>query len=434
MINPDQYFKDKLYQHELPLSPAMSLDAVMERRKKKRRGFFWFSLSSVLVLLVSMTAAAMGWQQQAASTKVQPAQDYAKTGNPSINKSSIDESPEIESSTSASPLTSGRISRASGEKSYTQNATGLQMNPSASLVNSSSLDNSGIIASNELPVLPVLLEDVIIPGAMITDISWMNWLKGRGIFHEFEFVIEPTTGEVLPEFSPYNPPRKTPFRPMFELNAATAGNGYKYFRESKDVTVAGNHRFSQYQAMMLFDMGRGLTIGTGLGYLESVGVGKALISNWKEQITIDTHVLVVRWPSKPKRIVTVYDTTSQMVRQTLGANITYRLNKLSLPLGIRYQLGYGRNLIRISATAMPGIVTVSTGKNFNRDAVQSMDLMKKHAFSLDARFGAGFYYQISPKTAMIAEPMIQFQSISGKNWQPYNRWGLGFGLGVVLKP
>jgi hypothetical protein len=250
MTNPDQHFKDKLYQHELPLSPAMSFDAVMERRKKKKRGFFWFSLSSVLVLLVSMTAAAMGWQQKAASTTVQPAQDYAKTGKPSINKSAIDESREIESSTSASPLTSGRISIASGEKSYTQNATGLQTKPSASFVNSSRLDNAGIIASNELPVL---LEDNTIPVAVVSDISWMNWLKGRGVFHESEFVIEPTTGEVLPEFSPYNPPRKTPFRPMFELNAATAGNGYKYFRESKDVTVAGNHRFSQYQAMMLFD-------------------------------------------------------------------------------------------------------------------------------------------------------------------------------------
>lgn len=434
MINPDHHFKDKLYHHELPLGPAMSFDAVMEKRKKKRRGFFWFSLSSVLVLLVSMTAAAMGWQQKVNSSKVQPAQDYAKTGKPAANQSSSEESLEIESGTSVSPSSSGNTSAISGKNAYAQNAAGVQTSRTASLVNSNSPENTGGVANYEVPILPVLSTDNLVADALVLDISWMNWLKGRGVFHEFEFVIEPTTGEVIPEFLPYNPPRKTPFRPMFELNAATAGNGNKYFRESQDVTVAGNHRFSQYQAMMLFDMGRGLTIGTGLGYLESVGVGKALISNWKEQITIDTHVFVIQWPSKPKRTITVYDTTSQTVRQTLGTNLTYRLNKLSLPLGVRYQLGYGRNLIRISATAMPGIVTVSSGSNFNREAVQSMDLMKKHTFSLDARIGAGFYYQISPKTALVAEPMIQFQSVSGKNWQPYNRWGLGFGLGVVLKP
>jgi hypothetical protein len=83
---------------------------------------------------------------------------------------------------------------------------------------------------------------------------------------------------------------------------------------------------------------------------------------------------------------------------------------------------------------MPGIVTLNSGRLFSRDAIQSMDVMNKNTFTMDARLGAGMYYQVSPKTAVSAEPMLQYQTIPGAQWNSFNRFGFGFGLGVVFKP
>ena len=425
MIHPDQLFKNTLHDHETPLGERTSFQGVMKKREKKRRAFFWFSLSSVLLLLMSLTATAMfNSSGQDVVTK-----DADHNAVVSAQKGNVggDESPEganqqdeisITQETQAAILAkperadqgigkmqaqslltaeAGATARTASEvlknEAISQEASNAKVSSVVNTVSNSAASTSGEEQIFENPAL-----------------DWLKMFMGRGIADEYVFQIAPTEGSVIPEFVPYYPPPKAKFNPIFELNITTAGNGYKYFRESKDITVAGNHRFSQYHAMMLFDLGRGVNVGGGIGYMENVGIGKALISEWK------------------------MDSAQTMIRVTNAANISYRMNKLSLPLGIRYQLGFGRSMIRISATAMPGVVTLASGKVFSRDAIQSMDNLKKNSVVFDARIGAGLYYQVAPKTAISAEPMLQYQSVAGAQWKPYNRIGFGFGLGVVFKP
>lgn len=431
MINPDQLFKDTLHNHETPLSGNASFERVMQKRKNKRRGFFWFSLSSVLVLLLSLTAAALLRNPVSEQESKTSAMNHKKSGSDeaviTVNNAGAEAAP-IQADAS--------INSANSVK------TGLKEEESANVVSVSRKDKVIINAqatgsgvknnSVELPISGNAEIRAAVPnetaksGQTITKnnvianeqnnegyrtfFDWVKQISGRGIADEYTFQIDPTEGTLLPEFVPFYPSRKPRFNPIFELSVNTAGNGYKYFRESQDITVAGNHRFSQYQGIMLFDMGRGLNIGAGMGYMENVGIGKALISEWKA------------------------DTNIAPVRITKAQNISYRLNKISVPLAIRYQLGFGRSLVRISATAMPGLVTISSGTMFSRDALQSLDVLKKNAFVMDARFAAGLYYQVAPKTSISAEPMIQYQSIPGAQWKTYNRFGFGFGLGVVFKP
>jgi hypothetical protein len=419
MIQPDHLFKQTLHNHETPLGERVSFQGVMKKRQRKRRAFFWFSLSSVLLLLVSLSAAAMldssaessgpeqirstvGYSKpKTAADKLQSGQELSNPETTPINNSiSSDANPTLTGGLNTKGTEYESINPKYAFVSTTVNNVGA----SEEFLTSSIIDEFPGTAD---PTEAATLAQIVIENNVS---EWIKMLIGRGIADEYVFQIEPTQGSVLPEFVPYNPPLKSKFNPIFELNVTTAGNGYKYFRESKDITVAGNHRFSQYQAMMLFDMGRGVNIGTGVGYLESVGIGKALVSEW------------------------IKDSTSALVRVTKAENLSYRLNKLSIPLGIRYQLGFGRSIIRISATAMPGMVTLSGGNMFSRFAIQSMDNLKKNTFSFDARFGAGLHYQVSPKAAISAEPMFQYQSIPGAQWKSFRRLGYGFGLGVVFKP
>lgn len=427
MMHPDHIFKKALYDHETPLEGKASFHGVMQKRKNKRRGFFWISLSSILLLLVSLTAASLlrtpNTDQTAISVQKKSLENAVVSDDRNFQNLSANQEIQALSSTDnkSTTETNGTVAETSviakfqKQSNYRQTkiihqkaeATAVTF-ASAELANTkakvtgtstlgaaeekrASLDNEDNQAANRLN-------------------DWIKNLTGRGIADEYASQILPTEGIEIPEFVPFYLPRKPSFNPIFELNITTAGNGYKNFRESLPITVAGNHRFSQYMGTMLFDMGRGMLVGAGLAYMENVGIGKALISDWKT------------------------DTNMTLVRITRAESVSYRLNKISVPLAVRYQLGYGRSLFRVSATLMPGIVTLNSGMLFSRDAIQSMDVMNKNTFTMDARLGAGMYYQVSPKTAVSAEPMLQYQTIPGAQWNSFNRFGFGFGLGVVFKP
>ncbi len=419
MIQPDHLFKNTLENHESPLGEAASFQGVMKKREKKRRAFFWFSLNSVLFLLISLSAAALWGPKELDEKEVVPTAQIKQTpnqGNAVVNADhtavksmSVDNQTAVKvSSLTTAPTDAERINITHKKLFVKQNIViaGRQHQlPKIAGIPNEVDENSNIKTVDLAPSTLAASTSQEMPYA-----DWIYHLTGRGIASEYIFQIQPTEGTVLPEFVPFYPYGKPKFNPIFELNVTTAGNGYKYFRESKDVTVAGNHRYSQYHGMMLFDLGRGVNVGGGLGYMESVGIGKALISEWKT------------------------DTAQMTVRTTKAENIAYRINKLSLPLGIRYQLGFGRSMVRIAATAMPGIITLANGKVFSRETIQSLDNMKKNNVSFDARLGVGLYYQVAPKTAISAEPMLQYQTIAGTQWKSFNRMGFGFGLGVVFKP
>lgn len=436
MIHPDHIFKDTLYGHETPLSGKASFQGVMQKRNNKRRGFFWFSLNSVLLLLLSLTAVALFRSPVPDNTKI--------ADNNSIHNANLtnlggrryvnNKTPEQKESNSViknenASSNSNTLSNVSGNLAGRRTDVSIVAgkNPQRLYLSSSYKQNGSLngIKSGNFTALGLeetevsdhessnhIVSDNKNENQTIRELSdWLKHLSGRGISEEKFFKFEPTKGMVLPEFVPFYPPRKAKFNPIFELNATTAGKGYKSFRESQDVTVAGNHRLTRYMGILLFDMGRGVNIGTGISYSECVGIGKALVSTY----VIDT-------------------TLSKPVRVTKAQNISYRLNKISVPLAIRYQLGFGRSMVRISFTAMPGVVSLGSGTIFSRDALQSMDMLKRNSFVMDARLGAGLYYQVAPKTAISAEPIVQYQSIPGSQWKTFNRFDFGFGLGVVFRP
>jgi hypothetical protein len=416
MIQPDHFFKDTLHNHETPLGEGASFQGVMKKREKKRRAFFWFSLNSVLILLLSLSAAALWGPSDVTANE-------SSVGNRDVQKSSqnnrvinTEKAPNADDAVNAAAMpTFASEETPDNSTNFTGGNYTVAEKQASKAYQGEISSEANMVASvsdfvNTLPAVVSVNAELEAAVAEQKNTDWMSLLRGRGIADEYIFQIQPTEGSVLPEFVPFYPDRKPKFNPIFELNVTTAGNGYKYFRESQDITVAGNHRFSQYHGMMLFDLGRGVNVGGGISYMENVGIGKALISEWKT------------------------DTAMVTVRTTKAENIAYRMNKLSLPLGIRYQLGFGRGMVRISATAMPGIVTLANGKVFSRDAIQSLDNLKKNNLFFDARLGAGLYYQVAPKTAISAEPMLQYQSIAGTQWKSFSRFGFGFGLGVIFRP
>lgn len=439
MNNPDKYFRDKLYDLETPLNDRMSFEAVMARRKTGRKVLWWKPALAIIAGLFAVTGAAYLWldgnqrhlvpeknragdavvlsegpeKQDGSANSVRNSND---PGEPLLVRDRSESGAAEENS--AGKRNSAFFSRrqnAAYQNRLNNDVTGIGNGGNERIQQGDNLDES---AGNQYVAQPSWLAGLFCrkPGL------WNFW-EAPGALARFDVTI-----------NPYNAVRE-PALPIYaELMVATGGSGYRSFNENADLSIRGNHHFSQYHAVLLADLGSGILAGAGLSYQACMGVAQVRKAEYSERMVVDSHTVVIIQPGLPPRNVVVRDTGFVTDRKTLGSDISYRINKISLPLAFRYQLGQGRGVVRLSATLAPGLVTSQAGTIFNRENMTQLESVRNHALTLDARIGAGMYYQMSRNVAVVAEPMLQWQAVSGSAWKPYSRLGAGFALGVVFRP
>lgn len=437
MNNPDKYFRDKLYDLETPLNDRLSFEGVMARRKAGRKVFWWKPTLAIIAGLFAVTGAAYLWfgnhdadgsgisdNKNKKAAIASGKQQGVNLQSPGQNAKPADPDPADEKSTDFVQSSKNESAEYSGSNRIQNTRSGAGMvRPVTGGYQIISGNNADKAVTQDAPASP----ETFAP-------AWLARLFGR------KPAIQPigyAAGDLARlniSINPYEAYRD-PALPLYvELMAITGGNGYRNFDENADLSIRGNHHFSQYHAILLTDIGRGMLAGAGLSYQACMGVAQVRKAEYAERMVVDSHTVVIIQPGLPPRNVVVRDTSFVTDRRTVGTDISYRMNKVSVPLAFRYQLGQGRGIIRLSATLAPGIVTMQAGTMFNRSEMTRMENVRSHALTLDARIGAGMYYQMSRNVAIVAEPVLQWQTAAGKAWKPFNRLGAGFGLGVVFRP
>lgn len=439
MNNPDKYFRDKLYDLETPLNDRMSFEAVMARRKTGRKVLWWKPALAIIAGLFAVTGAAYLWldgnQRHLASEKnrageavVLSAEQDRQNGNAnSLHKSNDPGDPM---------LVRDRAETASAEGNPVVKRNAAFFNKRQNAAYQKNLNNivAGIRPGGNDETQQGDNQDESAGNQYVAQPSWLAGLFGRKPALVNFWQAPGALAGLDVTINPFNAVREPALPVYAEFMVATGGSGYRNFDENADLSIRGNHHFSQYHAVLLADLGSGILAGAGLSYQACMGVAQVRKAEYTERMVVDSHTVVIIQPGLPPRNVVVRDTGFVTDRKTLGSDISYRINKISLPLAFRYQLGQGRGVVRLSATLAPGLVTSQAGTVFNRENMTGLESVRTHTLTLDARIGAGMYYQMSRNVAVVAEPMLQWQAFAGRALKPYNRLGAGFGLGVVFRP
>jgi hypothetical protein len=424
-MSMEKNFKEKLYDLETPLGGNVSFDKVMAMRRKKGAPIWWKPAILVVATMSAVTLTGFFWFgngfSSSAKTATPPA--VAKSNpNPHSSKSgnsvSENSAANAQSDKSTSTLETG-VARVASPKRLKRKVSKAAQSSDASIRNST---NIRVQTPSEILEAPVEAASL-----------WSHsGLFGIGLRkHPFVFAIngvvhmEPATRHKDP-FTP------SPMIPDFvELMMYTGTQNYNKFQSDKDFSIRGNHKSAQYSAVALWNMAHGIQLGAGIGYGQIAGNGVWRENQVKQEVTISSRVVTVYQPGMPPKYVTVYDTAINTVKTSQTGDVQYTATKLSIPLALRMNIGEGRMLFRLSATVSPGLLTQATGVAFNRESHSTM-LRNTHSFVLDSRLGAGLYYTISPRMALIAEPSVNLQHIQGV--QAMGKFNYGLGFGILIKP
>jgi hypothetical protein len=416
-------FKEKLYDLETPLGGNVSFEKVMAMRRKKGAPIWWKPAILVVATMSAVTLTGFLWFGNGSSR-------LTKSTNPPIvakqnptNKQGANISTDIESNTQnvATPNVAPQTNAAEKSSNSRRNSKTAAAQKPESIRNQNAVSESKATAE-KIKVAPVENAPTWLPSGLFGFGLRMHpaKLNMNGAIH-----INPATRHKDP-FTP------SPFIPDYaELMLYTGTQNYDKFQSDKDFAIRGNHRSAQYSAIALWNLAYGLQLGAGVGYGQTAGTGVWRQTEVKQEVTITSRVVTVYQPGMPPKYVTVYDTAVNAVKTSQTGDIQYTASKLSLPLALRMNFGEGRMLFRVSATLAPGLLTQSSGVAFNRESHAALQ-RNAHSFVLDSRFGAGLYYTLSPRMALIAEPSLNLQRIQGVPSMSRINYGLGFG--ILIKP
>lgn len=416
-------FKEKLYDFETPLGGNVSFEKVMAMRRKKGAPIWWKPAILVVATMSAVTLTGFFWFGNGFSrlSKSTNPPIVAKQKSANAQKATISSGVEITAQDAATP-------NVAPESNYAvRPSTSNRSSKPAVAQMPKPIRNQNAVYEEKAPVektelTPVENAPTWLPSGLFGFGLHMHpaILNMNGAIH-----INPATRH------------KDPFAPNpcipdhLELMLYTGTQNYNKFQSDKDFTIRGNHRSAQYSAIALWNLAYGVQLGAGIGYGQTAGTGVWRQTEVKQEVTITSRVVTVYQPGMPPKYVTVYDTAVNAVKTSQTGDIQYTASKLSLPLAVRMNFGEGRMLFRVSATLAPGLLTQSSGVAFNRESHAALQ-RNAHSFVLDSRFGAGLYYTLSPRMALIAEPSLNLQHIQGVPSMSRINYGLGFGM--LIKP
>jgi hypothetical protein len=215
-----------------------------------------------------------------------------------------------------------------------------------------------------------------------------------------------------------------------EMGATTGSKVIVDFDNKNALSVLGTMYHANYQGLILRDMGNGIMLGTGISYGEWIGNGEWQLTQTERKTYIDSYDLVVMIP--PVQTVRVYDTSEVIDVKLTTGDIQYKIDKVSLPLAMRYNLMLGKVAWRLAAQLNPGITTKTTGDYFTKTEYHSIS--QQRTFCMDAKLAFGPSFALSSDWTLVLEPNAMLHSFYDKSGKrTYSKILTGFGMTVVRK-
>ena len=448
----NQTLRDKFQDLESPFNDRVTFEAVMKKReKKKRRVIFW--LPSVAVVAGLFLSAGLGYMflsdssSAVKSPQVSLKQVVVKPNKKSFAKNQNEKSESIQGAGISREDISSNNSSARSRKA--SNAVNSQIiAPNNQILTTNSLEGDFLKA--ELPLInaPVnVVEEAAAARTSSIDKSveanlvdmihnaenQLMYCDPRGIYPVSigmskmkEEFIEIPEGEYEKAWDPAR------YRSKWygEIGATTGSKVIVDFDNKNALSVLGTMYHANYQGLILRDLGNGIMLGTGISYGEWIGNGEWQLTQTERKTFIDSYDLVVMIP--PVQTVRVYDTSEVIDVKLTTGDIQYKIDKVSLPLAMRYNLMLGKVAWRLAAQLNPGITTKTTGDYFTKTEYHSIS--QQRMFCMDAKLAFGPSFALSSDWTLVLEPNAMLHSFYDKSGKrTYSKILTGFGMTVVRK-
>ena len=451
----NQTLRDKFQDLESPFNDRVTFEAVMKKReKKKRRVIFW--LPSVAVVAGLFLSAGLGYMflsdssSAVKSPQVSLKQVVVKPSKKALAKKQNEKSESIQgagisradiSSNKGDILQSKVVVRKFDvlhvedlRQSQNDNSTGEKV-----IVGDIEMNNTNAKSSKSSnPVnTPVNVVDEVAAANLLDMIhnaeNQLMYCDPRGIYPVSigmskmkEEFIEIPEGEYEKAWDPAR------YRSKWygEIGATTGSKVIVDFDNKNALSVLGTMYHANYQGLILRDLGNGIMLGTGISYGEWIGNGEWQLTQTERKTFIDSYDLVVMIP--PVQTVRVYDTTEVIDSKITTGEIQYKIDKVSLPLAMRYNLMLGKVAWRLAAQLNPGITTKTTGDYFTKTEYHSIS--QQRMFCMDAKLAFGPSFALSSDWTLVLEPNAMLHSFYDKSGKrTYSKVLTGFGMTIVRK-
>lgn len=451
----NQTLRDKFQDLESPFNDRVTFEAVMKKReKKKRRVIFW--LPSVAVVAGLFLSAGLGYMflsdssSAVKSPQVSLKQVVVKPSKKALAKKQNEKSESIQgagisradiSSNKGDILQSKVVVRKFDvlhvedlRQSQNDNSTGEKV-----IVGDIEMNNTNAKSSKSSnPVnTPVNVVDEVAAANLVDMIhnaeNQLIYCDPRGIYPVSigmskmkEEFIEIPEGEYEKAWDPAR------YRSKWygEMGATTGSKVIVDFDNKNALSVLGTMYHANYQGLILRDLGNGIMLGTGISYGEWIGNGEWQLTQTERKTFIDSYDLVVMIP--PVQTVRVYDTSEVIDVKLTTGEIQYKIDKVSLPLAMRYNLMLGKVAWRLAAQLNPGITTKTTGDYFTKTEYHSIS--QQRMFCMDAKLAFGPSFALSTDWTLVLEPNAMLHSFYDKSGKrTYSKILTGFGMTVVRK-
>ena len=448
----NQTLRDKFQDLESPFNDRVTFEAVMKKReKKKRRVIFW--LPSVAVVAGLFLSAGIGYMFLSDSNSAVKSPQVAlknvvvKPNKKSFAKNQNEKSESLQGAgISLADISSNNTSLKSSKTSNSSNSQILATNNKTLTVN----PLVGDFLKAELPFIntPVNVVDEVAAArtssidksveANLVDMihnaeNQLIFCDPRGIYPVSigmskmkEEFIEIPEGEYEKAWDPAR------YRSKWygEMGATTGSKVIVDFDNKNALSVLGTMYHANYQGLILRDMGNGIMLGTGISYGEWIGNGEWQLTQTERKTYIDSYDLVVMIP--PVQTVRVYDTSEVIDVKLTTGDIQYKIDKVSLPLAMRYNLMLGKVAWRLAAQLNPGITTKTTGDYFTKTEYHAIS--QQRTFCMDAKLAFGPSFALSSDWTLVLEPNAMLHSFYDKSGKrAYSKILTGFGMTVVRK-
>ena len=448
----NQTLRDKFQDLESPFNDRVTFEAVMKKReKKKRRVIFW--LPSVAVVAGLFLSAGLGYMflsdssSAVKSPQVSLKQVVVKPNKKSFAKNQNEKPESIQGAgISREDISSNNISARSRKASNAVNSQILA--PNNEILTTNSLEGDFLKA--ELPLINTqvnVVEEAATARTSSIDKSveanlvdmihnaenQLIYCDPRGIYPVSigmskmkEEFIEIPEGEYEKAWDPAR------YRSKWygEIGATTGSKVIVDFDNKNALSVLGTMYHANYQGLILRDLGNGIMLGTGISYGEWIGNGEWQLTQTERKTFIDSYDLVVMIP--PVQTVRVYDTSEVIDVKLTTGDIQYKIDKVSLPLAMRYNLMLGKVAWRLAAQLNPGITTKTTGDYFTKTEYHSIS--QQRMFCMDAKLAFGPSFALSTDWTLVLEPNAMLHSFYDKSGKrTYSKILTGFGMTVVRK-
>ena len=437
----NQTLRDKFQDLESPFNDRVTFEAVMKKReKKKRRVIFW--LPSVAVVAGLFLSAGLGYMFLSDSNSAVKSPQVAlknvvvKPNKKSFAKNQNEKSESLDGVGIKSALISSN------------NTSSKSLKVSSPVNNQNRIINNKILTTNslegdflraELPFVntPVNVVEEVAAANLIDMIhnaeNQLMFCDPRGIYPVSigmskmkEEFIEIPEGEYEKAWDPAR------YRTKWygEMGATTGSKVIVDFDNKNALSVLGTMYHANYQGLILRDLGNGIMLGTGISYGEWIGNGEWQLTQTERKTFIDSYDLVVMIP--PVQTVRVYDTSEVIDVKLTTGNIQYKIDKVSLPLAMRYNLMFGKVAWRLAAQLNPGITTKTTGDYFTKTEYHAIS--QQRTFCMDAKLAFGPSFALSSDWTLVLEPNAMLHSFYDKSGKrTYSKILTGFGMSVVRK-